>query len=80
MISDRKDVRSNFLTIVVQLTIFFYSLSTTQVITTGNSSDLSRKVWVTAYKGDTYGANLRHAFTLNQRITLSYAERSSHTK
>ena len=56
MISDRKDVRSNFLTIVLQSTIFFYSLSTTQVITTGNSSDLSRKVWVTAYKGDTYGA------------------------
>ena len=25
---------------------------TTQVITTGTSSDLSRKVWVTAYKGD----------------------------
>ena len=55
-----KIVRNNFLTLVVQLTISFtlsFTLSfNTQVITTGTSSDLSRKVWVTAYKGDTYGA------------------------
>ena len=29
---------------------------TTQVSTTGTNSDLSRKVWVTAYKGDAYWA------------------------
>ena len=41
------------LTLVVLLSISLFSL-TTQIITTGTSSDLSRKVWVTAYKGDTY--------------------------
>ena len=41
------------LTLVVLLSISLFSL-TTQGITTGTSSDLSRKVWVTAYKGDTY--------------------------
>ena len=51
-----KIVRTNFLTLVVQLTISFTLSFNTQVITTGTSSDLSRKVWVTAYKGDTYGA------------------------
>ena len=51
-------VRNNFLTLVVQLTISFILSFITQVITTGTSSDLSRKVWVTAYKGDTYGAEL----------------------
>ena len=49
-----KVVRSNFLTLVVQLTISFILSFITQVHTTGTSSDLSRKVWVTAYKGDTY--------------------------
>ena len=51
-----KIVRNNFLTLVVQLTISFTLSFNTQVITTRTSSDLSRKVWVTAYKGDTYGA------------------------
>ena len=32
----------------------FESGFTTQVSTTGTNSDLSRKVWVTAYKGDAY--------------------------
>ena len=64
-----KIVRNNFLTLVVQLTISFTLSFNTQVITTGTSSDLFRKVWVTAYKDDTYGA-----------VTLNYAERSSHTK
>ena len=51
MISEGRDVRSNFLTLAVQLTIsFILSLLTTQVITTG--SDLFRKVWITTYKGD----------------------------
>ena len=49
-----KGVRSNFPTLVVQLTISFILSFITQVHTTGTSSDLSRKVWVTAYKGDTY--------------------------
>ena len=49
-----KVVRSNFPTLVVQLTISFILSFITQVNTTGTSSDLSRKVWVTAYKGDTY--------------------------
>ena len=49
-----KVVRSNFPTLVVQLTISFILSFITQVHTTGTSSDLSRKVWVTAYKGDTY--------------------------
>ena len=51
-----KVVRSNFPTLVVQLTISFILSFITQVNTTGTSSDLSRKVWVTAYKGDTYRA------------------------
>ena len=51
-----KRVRTNFLTLVVQLTISFILSFITQVITTETSSDLSRKVCVTAYKGDTYGA------------------------
>ena len=51
-----KVVRSNFLTLVVQLTISFILSFITQVHTTGTGSDLSRKVWVTAYKGDTYWA------------------------
>ena len=49
----RKTVRSNFPTLVVLLSFSLLTL-TTQVITTGTSSDLSRKVWVTAYKGDTF--------------------------
>ena len=40
--------------LVVQLTISFILSLITQVITTGTSSDLSWKVWVTAYKGDVY--------------------------
>ena len=48
------NVRIHFLTLVVQLTVSFILSFITQVITTGTSSDLSRKVWVTAYKGDTY--------------------------
>ena len=47
-------VRSYVLTRVVQLTISFILSFLTQVITTGTSSDLSREVWVTAYKGDAY--------------------------
>ena len=37
-----------------------------QVITAGTGSDLSRKVWVTASKGDTELSifNLRQVFTL----------------
>ena len=69
------------LELIVLLSLSLFSL-TKQVSTTGTSSDLSTKVWVTAYKGDAYSAvntlNLRHAFTLNKRITLSYADRSSH--
>ena len=40
------NVRINFLTLVVQLTVSFILSFITQVITTGTSSDLSRKVWV----------------------------------
>ena len=40
--------------LVVQLTISFILSLITQVITTGTCSDLSRKMWVTAYKGDVY--------------------------
>ena len=47
-------VWSNFLTLVLQLTISFHLSFTTQVNTTGTSSNVSRKVWITAYKGDTY--------------------------
>ena len=47
-------VRNNFLTLIVQLTISFILSFITQVTTTGTSSDLSGKVWVTAFKGDTY--------------------------
>ena len=49
-------VRNNFLTLVVQLTISFILSFIAQVITTGTRSDLSKDVWVTAYKGNTYGA------------------------
>ena len=49
-------VRSYVLTLVVQLTISFILSFLSQVITTGTSSDLSREVWVTAYKGDAYWA------------------------
>ena len=42
-----------FLTLVL-LTISLFSPFSTQVTITGTSSDLSRKVWVTAYKGDAY--------------------------
>ena len=48
--------RRNFLTLVVQLTISFILSFIKQVNTTGTSSGLSRKVWVTAYKGDAYWA------------------------
>ena len=47
-------VRSNFLTLIVRLTISFILSFITQVDTTGTSSGLSRKVWVTAYKSDAY--------------------------
>ena len=47
-------VMCNFLTLVVQSTIPFIRSFITQVIKTGTSSDLSWKVWVTAYKGDAY--------------------------
>ena len=40
------NVRINFLTLDVQLTVSFILSFITQVITTGTSSDLSRKVWV----------------------------------
>ena len=70
------------LTLIVLLSLSLFSL-TKEVSTKGTGSDLSTKVWVTAHKGDAYSAvntmNLRHVFTLNKRITLSYAERSSHT-
>ena len=46
-------VRSKTLTLVVWLSLSLFTL-TTQGITTGTSSDLTRKVWVTAYAGDTY--------------------------
>ena len=49
-------VWKNFLTLVVQLTISFILSSIKQVHTTGTGSDLSRKVWVTAYKGEAYWA------------------------
>ena len=49
-------VRNNFLTLVLQFTISFILSFITQVSTTGTSSDLPRKEWVTAYKGDTYRA------------------------
>ena len=49
-------VRSNFLTLVVQLTISFILSFITQVNTTGTGSGLSRKVWVTAYKVDAHCA------------------------
>ena len=48
-------VKNNFLTLAVLLSLSLFTL-TTQVITTGTSSDLSKKVRVTAYKGDTFGA------------------------
>ena len=48
-------VRSYFQTLVVLLSLSLFTL-TTQVITSGTSSDLFMKVWVTAYKGDTYWA------------------------
>ena len=41
------------LKLVVLLSISLFLL-TALVITTGASSDLSRKVWVTVYKVDTY--------------------------
>ena len=44
------DVISNTRSVVS----FFVFSFTTQVTKTGTSSDLSRKVWVTAYKGDAY--------------------------
>ena len=47
-------VRSYFLTLVIQLTISFILSFIAQVITTGTSSDLCWKVWVTAYKDDAY--------------------------
>ena len=40
------NVRINFLTLDVQLTVSFILSFITQVITTGTNSDLSRKVWV----------------------------------
>ena len=46
-------VRSKTLTLVDWWSISLFTL-TTQGITTGTSSDLTRKVWVTAYAGDTY--------------------------
>ena len=48
-------VTNNFLTLAVLLSLSLFTL-TTQVITMGTSSDLSKKVRVTAYKGDTFGA------------------------
>ena len=45
---------SKFLTLVVRLTISFILSLITQVNTTETGSDLSRKVWVTAYKSDAY--------------------------
>ena len=44
------DVISNTRSVVS----FFVFSFTKQVTKTGTSSDLSRKVWVTAYKGDAY--------------------------
>lgn len=44
------------LKLVVFLSIFFILSFIMQVITAGTGYDLSRKVWVTASKGDTYWA------------------------
>ena len=49
-------IEINFLALVVQLVISFILSFIIKVITTVTSSDLSRKVWVTTYKGDTYWA------------------------
>ena len=73
-------VVSSFIQLKVSLFFsFFYS---TYYLGTG--SNLSWKVWVTDYKADAYGAvNLQPSsdpFTLDQRITLSHAEQSLHTK
>ena len=46
------------------------------LISLGNCGSLLLKVTHTELSI----SNFRHPFTLNQRITLSYAERSSHTK
>ena len=35
---------------------FFILFFSTEVTITGTNSDLSGRVWVTAYKGDAYGA------------------------
>ena len=82
-ISDPKDVRSNFLTLVVQSTISFILFLLHKLlqrglalISLGKCGSPLIKVTLTELSI----SNLRHAFTLNQRITLSYAERSSHTK
>ena len=81
--SDLKDVRSNFLTLVVQSTISFILFLLHKLlqqglalISLGKCGSLLIKMTLTELSI----SNLRHAFTLNQRITLSYAERSSHTK
>ena len=55
-LSENNSVSSKFLTLVVRLTISFILSLITQVNTTETSSDLSRKVWVTAYKSDAYWA------------------------
>ena len=82
-ISDLKDVRSNFPTLVVQSTISFILFLLHKLlqqglalISLGKCGSLLIKMTLTELSI----SNLRHAFTLNQRITLSYAERSSHTK
>ena len=83
MISDRKDVRSNFLTIVLQSTIFFILFLLHKLLQRGIALISLGKCGSPLIKGtltELSISNLRHAFTLNQRITLSYAERSSHTK
>ena len=47
-------VRSKTLTLVVLLSLSLFSLTVQVSDVTVTSSALSRKVWVTAYKGDAY--------------------------
>ena len=75
-------VRSKTLTFVVCLSLF-YSLLLLKalqrglaLISLGKCGSPLMQVTLTELSI----SNLRHAFTLNQRITLNYAERSSHTK
>ena len=65
----------------LKVSLFFSFLHTTYYL--GTSSDLTMKVWVTLIKvtlTELSISNLRYAFTLNQRIMLSDAERISYTK